>query len=90
MIAIKGEIAKVERGEWPRQDNPLRNAPHTADTVAAEAWTHPYGREIAAFPLAELKSGKYWPPVARVDNVYGDRHVVCVCPPMDSYRDAAE
>jgi glycine dehydrogenase len=57
---------------------------------AAETWTHAYGRETAAFPLPELKSGKYWPPVARVDNVYGDRHVVCVCPPIEAYRDAAE
>ncbi len=90
MIAIRAEIAKIERGEWPRADNPLKNAPHTADMIAADAWAHPYGREIAAFPIVELKSGKYWPPVARVDNVYGDRHVVCTCPPMESYRDAAE
>ena len=90
MIAIRIEIAKVERGDWPRADNPLCNAPHTADTIAAESWTHPYSREVATFPLPSLKTGKYWPPVARVDNVYGDRHVVCVCPPMESYRDAAE
>ena len=90
MIAIKGEIAKVERGDWPRADNPLCNAPHTADQIATDEWAHPYSRETAAFPLPSLKAGKYWPPVARVDNVYGDRHVVCVCPPMESYRDAAE
>ncbi|MEK7245690.1 MAG: aminomethyl-transferring glycine dehydrogenase [Pseudomonadota bacterium] len=90
MIAIRGEIARIERGDWPRADNPLRNAPHTADMIAAEDWAHPYSREAAAFPLASLKAGKYWPPVARVDNVYGDRHVVCVCPPLESYRDAAE
>jgi glycine dehydrogenase len=90
MIAIKGEIARIERGDWPRDDNPLHHAPHTADMFAAETWTHAYGRETAAFPLPELKSGKYWPPVARVDNVYGDRHVVCVCPPIEAYRDAAE
>ena len=90
MIAIKGEIARIERGDWPRADNPLRNAPHTADMIAAEDWAHPYSREVAAFPLAALKAGKYWPPVARVDNVYGDRHVVCVCPPPESTRDAAE
>ena len=90
MIAIRAEIARIERGDWPRADNPLKNAPHTADQIAAEDWAHPYSREIAAFPLPSLKAGKYWPPVARVDNVYGDRHVVCTCPPIESYRDAAE
>ncbi|MSO84612.1 MAG: glycine dehydrogenase (aminomethyl-transferring) [Rhodospirillales bacterium] len=89
MIAIRAEIARIERGDWPRADNPLKNAPHTADQIAADEWTHPYSREIAAFPLPSLKAGKYWPPVARVDNVYGDRHVVCTCPPIESYRDAA-
>ena len=90
MIAIKGEIARIEKGEWPRDDNPLKNAPHTADAVAADAWPHPYGREVAAFPLPALRAGKYWPPVARVDNVYGDRHVVCTCPPIEDYEKAAE
>jgi glycine dehydrogenase len=90
MIAIRGEIERIEKGEWPREDNPLKNAPHTADMIAADAWTHPYSREVAAFPLPGLKTGKYWPPVARVDNVYGDRHVVCVCPPIEAYQDAAQ
>ena len=86
MIAIKGEIARIEKGEWPRDDNPLKNAPHTADAVAENAWAHTYGREVAAFPLPALRAGKYWPPVARVDNVYGDRHVVCTCPPIEDTR----
>ncbi|MBM3564970.1 MAG: glycine dehydrogenase (aminomethyl-transferring), partial [Alphaproteobacteria bacterium] len=90
MIAIRGEIARVEKGEWPKDDNPLKNAPHTADTVAGDAWPHPYSRETAAFPVPSLKAGKYWPPVARVDNVHGDRHVVCTCPPIEDYEKAAE
>ena len=90
MIAIRGEIARIEKGEWPRDDNPLKHAPHTADAVAADAWPHAYGREVAAFPMPSLRAGKYWPPVARVDNVHGDRHVVCTCPPIEDYEKAAE
>ncbi len=90
MIAIRGEIARIEKGEWPRDDNPLKNAPHTADAVAADAWPHAYSREVAAFPMPSLRAGKYWPPVARVDNVHGDRHVVCTCPPIEDYEKAAE
>jgi glycine dehydrogenase len=83
MIAIRGEIAKVERGEWPREDNPLKHAPHTAAAVAADAWPHAYSREQAAYPLASLKRGdKYWSPVGRVDNVHGDRNLFCACIPM--------
>ncbi|MBI1396180.1 MAG: aminomethyl-transferring glycine dehydrogenase [Betaproteobacteria bacterium] len=80
MIAIREEIRLVEDGKLPRDDNPLVNAPHTAEACLADDWTHPYGREQAAFPLAELRHRKYWSPVARVDNVYGDRHVACTCP----------
>jgi glycine dehydrogenase len=79
MIAIAGEIARVGAGEWPAGDNPLRNAPHTADAVTATEWTHPYSREEAAFPVPSLRADKYWPPVARIDGAYGDRNLVCSC-----------
>ena len=75
MIAIRAEIRAVEEGRMPREDNPLRNAPHTAAMLLAQTWTHPYTREQAAFPLPWVRANKYWPPVARVDHVYGDRHV---------------
>ena len=90
MIAIRGEAARIENGEWPADDNPLHNAPHTADMLTTEDWHHPYSRADAAFPVATLRSHKYWPPVGRIDNAYGDRHIVCTCPAVDSYRDAAE
>ena len=98
MIAIRAEAAKIEDGTWPQDDNPLHNAPHTAEVMTQESWTHPYARAIAAYPFnaagvarsAGPQHAKYWPPVSRVDNVYGDRHVVCTCPPMDAYQDAAE
>jgi glycine dehydrogenase len=79
MIAIREEIRAVEEGRWDREDNPLRNAPHTAAMIAAPEWTHPYARDVAAFPVPGLREAKYWPPVARVDNVHGDRHLVCTC-----------
>ncbi len=82
MIAIREEIAQVERGEWPRDDNPLKHAPHTAASLLGAEWTHPYPRELGAFPLATLKQVKYWPPVGRVDNVYGDRNLFCSCIPV--------
>ena len=82
MIAIRGEIRAIEEGRWDRDDNPLRNAPHTARMIAADAWTHPYSRETAAYPLESLRADKYWPPVGRVDNVFGDRHLVCNCVPV--------
>jgi len=87
MVAIRGEIAKVERGEWPRDDNPLKHAPHTAASLLAADWRHAYTREEAAYPKASLREGKYWPPVARVDNVWGDRNLSCSCPPLASYED---
>ena len=90
MIAIRDEIRAVEEGRMDKDDNPLRNAPHTAAMVMAETWAHDYSRELAAFPLASLKRQKYWPPVGRVDNVYGDRNVMCSCVPMSEYvSDAA-
>ncbi|CAD5374441.1 glycine decarboxylase, PLP-dependent, subunit (protein P) of glycine cleavage complex [Rubrivivax sp. A210] len=82
MIAIRGEIAKVESGAWPRDDNPLKHAPHTAAALLASDWNHAYTREEAAFPLASLRRQKYWSPVGRVDNVWGDRNLFCSCPPL--------
>ena len=90
MIQIRDEIRAIEEGKLDREDNPLKNAPHTATQVSASEWTHAYPRELAAFPLASLKLQKYWPPVARVDNVYGDKHIMCACIPVDAYKEAAE
>jgi len=80
MISIHGELELIRAGTWGRTDNPLKNAPHTAEEIAAE-WTHAYSREVAAYPLRWLRASKYWPPVKRVDNVGGDRNLVCTCPP---------
>ncbi len=85
MVAIKAEIDRVGAGEWTHDDSPLGNAPHTAEDVATDDWLHPYSREIAAFPVASLRHDKYWPPVSRIDGVYGDRNVFCTCPPIESY-----
>jgi len=82
MIAIRAEIDAVAGGRWGA-DNPLANAPHTAEDVAADEWSHPYGRELAAFPAVGLRAAKYFPPVGRVDAAFGDRHLVCSCPPID-------
>jgi len=89
MIQIRGEIRQIETGEADRADNPLKRAPHTADLLMAD-WTRPYSRETAFTPLGGDPADKYWPPVARVDNVYGDRHLVCTCPPIEAYAEAAE
>ena len=85
MIAIRQEIDRVGSGEWPRDDNPLVNAPHTAQVCGADAWRHAYGRELAAYPLPSLRQQKYWAPVGRVDNVYGDRNLMCSCIPVADY-----
>jgi len=90
MIQIRDEIRAVEEGKLDRDDNPLRNAPHTAFAVSASEWTHAYPRELAAFPLPSLKLQKYWPPVARVDNVYGDKNIMCACIPVDAYKEEVE
>ncbi|TDC94636.1 glycine dehydrogenase (aminomethyl-transferring) [Nonomuraea deserti] len=87
MIAIRGEIAKVASGDYDRTDNPLRNAPHTAESVSADEWHHPYSRTEAAYPLPSLRDGKYWVPVRRIDQAYGDRNLVCSCPPLEAYED---
>ncbi|HIE21422.1 MAG TPA: glycine dehydrogenase, partial [Acidimicrobiia bacterium] len=86
MIAIRAEADRVGSGEWPREDNPLVRAPHTVRDVASDRWDRAYTREEAAYPVADLRSDKYWPPVGRIDNVGGDRHLVCACPPLESYR----
>lgn len=85
MISIAAEAERVARGEWPKEDNPLVNAPHTAIEALADSWTHPYSRMVAAYPGGDAdKSAKYWPPVSRVDNVGGDRNLVCSCPPIEA------
>ena len=90
MVSIRAEIRAIEQGRMDAKDNPLKNAPHTAAEVTAEAWTHPYSRQQAAFPLPYVARQKYWPPVKRVDNVHGDRNLVCTCAPLEAYAQAAE
>jgi len=85
MIGIRDEIRAIEQGRMDRIDNALKNAPHTAEALLATAWTHPYTREHAAFPMMGQRESKYWPPVRRADNVHGDRNLVCACPPLESY-----
>jgi glycine dehydrogenase len=86
MIAIRGEIAKVESGEFDKLDNPLKFAPHTAQVLTADVWERKYSREVAAYPLPSLRKQKYWPPVGRADNVYGDRNLFCGCAPISDYE----
>lgn len=86
MIAIREEVRRIERGEWPQDDNPLKNAPHTAAALLKGEWTHPYPRETGAAVLDERRHAKYWPPVGRVDNVYGDRNLFCSCVPVSAYE----
>ncbi len=86
MIAIRGEIANVENGVWPKDDNPLKNAPHTVESLMKTDWPHAYAREEAAFPVKSLRRQKYWSPVGRVDNVHGDRNLFCACVPMSAYE----
>jgi len=86
MIAIHGEIQRIEKGEWDKANNPLKNAPHTADVIAGDDWNHPYTRAQAAYPVKTLRDAKYWPPVGRVDNVWGDRNVMCSCVGMENYN----
>jgi len=85
MIAIRDEIRAVEEGKLPKDDNPLKNAPHTADVVTQAEWTHPYARALAAFPVPGLHQRKFWPPVGRVNSALGDRKLVCACPPIETY-----
>ncbi|MGP3536175.1 aminomethyl-transferring glycine dehydrogenase [Microbacterium sp. RD1] len=85
MVAIHAEAHRVAAGEWPADDNPLVNAPHTAESVVAGEWTHPYSRETAVYPVHALVRTKYWPPVRRIDQAYGDRNLVCACPPVEAF-----
>ncbi|QFU01767.1 Glycine dehydrogenase (decarboxylating) [Halomonas sp. THAF5a] len=87
MIAIREEIDAVQRGDWPADDNPLVNAPHTLADLRDAAWARPYSRELGAFPSEATRAAKYWPAVNRVDNVFGDRQLICSCPSIDEYRD---
>jgi glycine dehydrogenase len=89
MIAIRAEIAEVERS-GDAAASVLRHAPHTAVDLAGDAWTRPYSRMQACFPVQGQVADKYWPPVSRIDNVHGDRNLVCSCPPLEAYREAAE
>jgi glycine dehydrogenase len=86
MISIRKEIDAIAAGHWDQMNNPLKRAPHPARQIVAEEWNRPYSRETAAFPAAWLKNDKWWPPVARIDNVFGDRNVVCSCPPLEAYE----
>jgi len=89
MISIRQEIAEIESGAADRQQNVLKNAPHTAEVVCGDRWEHPYPREKAAYPAPWLRRMKFWPAVGRVNNAYGDRNVVCTCPPIEDYEDTA-
>jgi glycine cleavage system P protein (glycine dehydrogenase) len=89
MLAIRAEIAEIEAGRMDAENNPLRNAPHTVEDLVGD-WERPYSREAGCFPPGAFRVDKYWPPVNRVDNVWGDRHLVCSCPPMEDYAEAAE
>ena len=86
MIAIKNEIDDVINGKMDAEDNPLKNAPHTAHAIASDEWDHPYSRQKAAYPAPYLKNHKYWPSVGRIDNAYGDRNLICTCPPVEAYK----
>jgi glycine dehydrogenase len=88
MIGIREEIREIEEGRADREDNVLKNAPHTSSAIASDAWDHPYPREKAAFPTEFTREHKFWPPAARIDNVYGDRHLVCSCPPVEAFADS--
>jgi glycine dehydrogenase len=90
MIAIREEIRCIERGELARDDNPLKNAPHTVLDLAEERWQHRYSRTQACIPHGVSPAQKYWPPVNRIDNAHGDRNLICSCPPLDAYQAAAE
>jgi glycine dehydrogenase len=85
MISIHGEIQDVVEGKADPRDNVLKNAPHTAAAVTATDWPHPYSREQAAYPLPFVRARKFWPSVGRIDNPYGDRHLMCACPPVEDY-----
>jgi glycine dehydrogenase len=85
LIAIRGEIADIESGVLHKDDNPLKHAPHTLESVVSDAWAHAYSRERASFPLPWVRERKFWPAVGRVESAYGDRNLVCSCPPIEEY-----
>jgi len=87
LIAIRKEIQDVVDGKVDPKDNVLKNAPHTADEVTADDWTHPYSRQQAAYPLPYVRANKFWPAVGRIDNPYGDRNLICSCPPIEAYEE---
>ena len=87
MLGIYQEMQDIISGESDTTDNLLKNAPHTAEEIASAEWTHPYSRERAAYPINYLRIHKFWPAVGRIDNTYGDRNLVCVCPPMEAYEE---
>ena len=87
MIAIRKEIQSIETGEMSDEDNPLKFAPHTIKVSTADEWPHSYSRQLANYPLAWIRERKFWASVARVDNAYGDRNLVCTCPPLSAYED---
>tara|TARA_Y100000590_G_scaffold412431_1_gene507397 strand:+ start:1 stop:792 length:792 start_codon:yes stop_codon:yes gene_type:complete len=88
MISIFEEIQKIKNGKFDKLDNPLKNAPHTVEEITSDDWNHKYSRQEAAYPNVYLRANKYWPPVSRIDNVYGDRNLFCICPPIEDYEDA--
>ncbi len=90
MLAIRAEIEDVADGRWPLADSPLRQAPHTAACVSADTWEHAYPRSLAAYPVPGLRTAKYWPPVRRIDGAYGDRHLVCACPPPEAFAETLD
>jgi glycine dehydrogenase len=87
MIAIYEEIQEIKSGRADKHDNVLKNAPHTAEEAMSDDWRHPYSRQKAIFPIDEVKLHKFWPPVARIDNTYGDRNLVCTCPPLQAFAE---
>ena len=89
LIKIKSEIDNIKSGKFDKIDNPIKNAPHTDLELSSDKWSHKYTREEAAYPSKYLKSNKFWPPVARVDNVYGDKNIFCTCPSMDEFKEDA-
>jgi glycine dehydrogenase len=86
LLQIRKEIEQVRTGVYPRDDNPLVNAPHPIHVVLADKWERPYPRSVAAYPLEYLRKTKFWPSVSRLDDAYGDRNLMCTCPPLDSYE----
>ena len=90
LIAIRREIAQIESGQMSQEDNPLKNAPHTAAVVTGDKWERPYSRSTAAYPVAGLKANKFWPTTSRVNDTYGDRNLVCSCPPLETFLEAED